>query len=112
MNKHIVAGSAGSATGFNDDLQISPTLRYVLGLINKERPNLVYIDTAMGDDPFRIARFYDACSREDINASHLALLPMPSHTNIEQFMFSQDAIWGWWRLSCQSTGGVAIAWIR
>lgn len=93
MDKHIVAGSAGSATGFNAELELSPTLLYTLSLTHNKRPRLAYIDTAMGDDPFRISRFYDACSREDIIASHLALFPMPNHADIEQFILSQDVIW-------------------
>lgn len=90
--KHIVAGSGGFRY-VHRMLQVGPLLRYAFHLSGKERPHLCLLPTAQGDDRRSIASFYDACSRENVQASHLELFPMPNHAHLEQFLLSQDVIW-------------------
>jgi peptidase E len=90
--KLIVAGSGGFS--YTDEgLRVGPILRYALKLAGKDRPKLSYIGTATGDSVQKIAAFYDACSRENIESSHLQLFPFPNYTDVEEYLLSQDVIW-------------------
>lgn len=90
--RHIVAGSGGFIFDY-PRLRVGPILRYAFDLTKKDKPRFCLIATAIGDDAKYIANFYDACSNESVEASHLALFPMPNHDDIEQFILSQDIIW-------------------
>lgn len=90
--RHIVAGSGGFIMDF-PRLRIGPIVRYAIALSGKERPRVCLLPTAKGDDYSYIAKFYDACSNENIEASHLELFTMPNHENIEKYLLSQDVIW-------------------
>lgn len=90
--KHIVAGSGGFRF-VDENWRIGPLIHYAFNLSQKERPNLCLLATAVGDDRRAIASFYDACSREDVHASHLELFPMPNYDQIEESILSQDVIW-------------------
>lgn len=68
-------------------------LRYTFKLTGKSRPKVCLLATARGDDATYVAKFYNACSFENIHASHLELFPTPNHDNIEDFILSQDVIW-------------------
>ncbi len=90
--KHIIAGSGGFI--YTDwQLRVGPMLQYALKVSGKERPKICLIATAKGDDKSYIANFYNACSFENVQASHLELFTMPNHENIEEFILSQDVIW-------------------
>ena len=90
--KHIIAGSGGFI--YNDwQLRVGPMLQYAFDVTEKQRPKFCLIATARGDDKGVIANFYNACSFEDVEASHLELFPMPNHDDIEKFILSQDVIW-------------------
>lgn len=91
--KHIIAGSAGFVSGDAHKSKIGPVLKYALNLSGKDKPKLCYIGTAGGDNASYIARFYDACYDENVEASHLELFTLPNHTNIEEYILSQDVIW-------------------
>lgn len=93
MNKkHIIAGSGGFV--YNDRQRlVGPMLKYAFKVSGKERPRFCLIATARGDDKSVIAHFYNACSLENVEASHLELFPMPNHDNLEEFLTSQDVIW-------------------
>ncbi len=90
--KHIVAGSGGFQY-VNRVLRIGPLLEYAFKLSGKDRPNFCLLATALGDDRRSISSFYDACSREKVQASHLELFPIPNHAHVEEFILSQDVIW-------------------
>lgn len=90
--KHIVAGSGGFQYR-EGQVHFGPLVHYALALSHKKRPDIAYLATATGDNPERIAAFYDAASRENVNASHLELFPMPNHNNIREYLLSQDVIW-------------------
>jgi peptidase E len=90
--KHIIAGSGGFV--YNDwQLRVGPILKYAFQVSGKERPKFCLIATARGDDRSVIASFYNACSFENVQASHLELFPMPNHDDVEAFILSQDVIW-------------------
>lgn len=91
-DKHIIAGSGGF---IHEDfkIKIGPMLKYAFKVAAKDTPKFAYIGTATGDDQKNIASFYDACSRENISASHLELFPLPNHRDIEKYILSQDVIW-------------------
>jgi peptidase E len=90
--KHIVAGSGGFQY-VDGSWRVGPILRYAFELSGKERPRVCLLATAVGDDRQMIARFYDACSREEVHASHLELFPMPNHVDTEAFLLAQDVLW-------------------
>lgn len=92
IQKHIIAGSGGFV--YNDwQMRVGPMLKYAFEASSKERPRFCLLATARGDDKTYIANFYNACSFENVEASHLELFPMPNHDDIEQFILSQDVIW-------------------
>ena len=91
-DKHIVAGSGGFQTD-DGNLRIGPLLHYAFRLSGKERPHFCLLATAVGDDRRAITSFYDACSREDVHASHLELFPKPNHDHVEEFLLAQDVLW-------------------
>jgi peptidase E len=64
----------------------------VLELAGRPSPKLCVINTATGDDPAGILRFYDRLARADAKVSHLALFPMPNVTDPEDLLMSQDII--------------------
>lgn len=90
-DKHIIAGSGGFQY-IGRKMKVGPIINYILKTTNKERPKFCFIGTTSGDADRYIKGFYDACSGLDIKASHLELLSMPNHENIEDFILSQDAI--------------------
>ncbi len=90
--RHIIAGSGGFIReGMH--LRIGPILRYAFEVSGKKRPKFAYIGTASGDAPEKVARFYNACSYDDVEPSHLELFSMPNHDDIESYIMSQDVIW-------------------
>jgi peptidase E len=90
--KHIIAGSGGFI--YKDwQLRVGPMIKYAFDVAGKDRPKFCFLTTARGDDKVQIANYYNACSFENVEASHLELFPMPNHDDIEQFILSQDVIW-------------------
>ncbi len=91
--KHIVAGSAGFQWPTPARPTLGSVMRYMLDLTGQKRPKFCMIATAGGDDAAWIKNFYDACSGQNIEPGHLQLFPMPNHTDIEDFVLGQHAIW-------------------
>jgi peptidase E len=50
------------------------------------------INTATGDDPAGLLRFYDRLAPSPAKVAHLALFPMPNVTDPEDLLMSQDVI--------------------
>lgn len=65
---------------------------YVLGLARKRRPRVCFVPTAGGDNPERIAKFYEAFPAARAEASHLRLFGVP-RTDIREFLLAQDVIY-------------------
>jgi peptidase E len=71
-----------------------PLLAHAVALADVRRATVCGIFTAVGDDPARIARFYDATAgHDDAEASHLTLFDMPNHADVRQHLTSRDVIW-------------------
>jgi peptidase E len=55
----------------------SPMFRFVLGLATVPRPRLLYVPTAVGDDPAHILDFHEATARLGLDSGHLRLFGVP-----------------------------------
>jgi peptidase E len=90
--RHIVAfgglPSLDSTPGTSE-----PFRDYLCELTGRARPRIGVLTTAVGDDPAAVER---ACARFDGTGGtvgHLALFPMPSVADPEDFLLSQDLIY-------------------
>ena len=63
-----------------------------LELTGLPSPKLCVINTATGDDPSGILRFYDRLAASPARVAHLALFPMPNVADPEDLLMSQDVI--------------------
>ena len=63
---------------------------YVLGLTGKERPRVLYVPTAMADDDWAIATFFEPTSPSP-RPSVVRLFPWPPE-DLRELVLSQDAI--------------------
>jgi dipeptidase E len=86
MERHIVGLGGGGDT----PAQTALLNEYVLGLTGKARPCMLWVPTAVGDDPSMSESFYEAwASRAEV--STLATFPWPPE-NLRDLILSQDAI--------------------
>jgi dipeptidase E len=69
-----------------------PLVDFVLALTGKDRPRVLIVPTAQGDDPWAIAASYDLFSAEICRPSHLRLFGIPEAGWPEKVM-RQDVIW-------------------
>jgi peptidase E len=88
--RHIIAIGGGMlmSQGATVPLHVSNALE----LTGRTSPRLCVINTATGDDPQGILRFYDRLAPAGITISHLALFPMPNVKDPEDLLMSQDVI--------------------
>jgi peptidase E len=56
-------------------------------------PRICGVFTAVGDNPELIRCFYDAARQAGVEASHLALFPMPNIDDVPGHLLQQDVIW-------------------
>jgi peptidase E len=63
-----------------------------LKLAGQPSPKLCVINTAAGDEPTGILRFYEKAAGTGAKVSHLALFPMPNVADPEDLLMSQDVI--------------------
>ncbi|MBA9006700.1 Type 1 glutamine amidotransferase-like domain-containing protein [Thermomonospora cellulosilytica] len=91
---HILAIGGGTFVP-NDryGLSPSPLLRYALDLTGQDRPRVCFLPTALGDGAEHVARGYAALSGLDVEASHLALFPMPNIADMRSHLLAQDLIY-------------------
>src|SRR3954452_25193150 len=84
--RHIVGLGGGGET-------LAQTMRlyhYVVGLTGKERPRMLYVPTAIGDDPEGIVAFYERFG-SIVEPSHLRTFPWPPE-DLRELILGQDAI--------------------
>ena len=86
MDRHIVGlGGGGDTTE-----QTTLLHDYVLGLVGKERPRLLWVPTAVGDDPEATVWFYETFApRADVRV--LPVFPWPPE-HLRELILAQDAI--------------------
>jgi dipeptidase E len=93
MERHIVGqGGAGDLD------QVKRLDEYVLELTGKERPRVLFVPTAVGDDDSASVWFYDRFARR-VEATVLNTFPWPPE-NLREVVLEQDAI-------CVSGGNTA-----
>ncbi|MBI1376905.1 MAG: peptidase E [Frankiales bacterium] len=68
------------------------TVLEVLRLTGKQRPRLLLVLTASGDDGPRLARYYQALSGLSVDVDHLSLFTMPNQP-VEEAVGRADAVW-------------------
>jgi dipeptidase E len=92
--RHIVGLGGGGDT----NEQTARLCDYVLGLVGKDRPRLLYVPTAVADSDERIVAFYERFAGRG-ELSHLKTFPWPPE-NLRDLILLQDAI-------CVSGGNTA-----
>jgi peptidase E len=88
MAGHIVATGAGLG------LMMRPTdpyHDYVLGLTGKERPRVLFLPTATGDDPSYIVSFYETYNADRCAPFHLRLFDR-TVSDLRSYVLSMDLI--------------------
>lgn len=88
MTGHILPTGAGRAV--MDDPH-DPLHRYTLELAGKERPRVLFLGTASGDDPTYIVSFYEAYTSDRCLPAHLRLFHI-KHTDVRDFILGHDVI--------------------
>src|SRR6201987_3577901 len=69
-------------------------IEYAIKLSGKAAPRLCVLNQAVGDDPAYYLRFYDHLANSSAEVRHLSLFPMPNVEDPEDFLMSQDVIFG------------------
>jgi peptidase E len=88
--RHLIAVGGGMLMPQGREIPLH--VGNVLKLTGRPVPKLCVINTATGDDPGGLLRFYDRLAPFDVKVTHLALFPMPNVTDPEDLLMSQDAI--------------------
>lgn len=88
MTGHILATGAGRVVM---DKPGNPLHRYTLELTGKERPRVLLLPTASGDDPGYIVSFYEAYTVERCEPAHLRLFHI-KEPDIQKFVVGHDVI--------------------
>ncbi|HET9092593.1 MAG TPA: peptidase E [Acidimicrobiales bacterium] len=91
----ILATSGGMVLSGRGQFQwrFGGLLRYALELSGASRPKLCFLNTATGDDDTRLRACYGAAAGEQVEASHVALFPMPNVEDVRAHLLAQDVIW-------------------
>lgn len=93
----ILATSGGISPGRRTRFEIGPLTDYAIELAGVEgrAPKVCFVATAMGDNPFIIASFYEAAILRGLAPSHLLSFPMPNVEDITAHLLAQDVVWVW-----------------
>ena len=106
IEKNIVAIGGGGFGRSVKDLRIE---EYILGLSNKEKPNICFIPTATGDNDSYKVNYYDVFSKFNCNPTHIDFfkrtIDLSSHISSQDIIFvgggntkSMLAVWRDWNL--------------
>ncbi|KAA0546634.1 peptidase E [Bacillus sp. BGMRC 2118] len=66
--------------------------RYILSLLNKEKPRICFVPTASGDAEGYIKRFYQFFEKEKCEPFHLSVYALPNE-NLENYVLGMDIIY-------------------
>lgn len=92
-DKWIVASSGGFVgTGLWGVMRPGRVFRRALELSDVDRPRVLFILTASGDDPQYLAAMYSALADTDCHVDHLALFPQPNRP-VAEAIGKADVIW-------------------
>jgi peptidase E len=90
----ILATSGGMVPGRRVRFEVGPLTDYAIDLSGASgRPRVCYLASALGDSAESIRNFYDAARLRGLDASHLALFPMPNIEDMRAHLLEQDVIW-------------------
>lgn len=91
----ILATSGGMIPGRRVRFEVGPLTDYALDLsgVSGRKPRVCYLASALGDSAESIRNFYDAARLRGLDASHLALFPMPNIEDMRAHLLDQDVIW-------------------
>ncbi len=89
----IVASSGGFVgTGLWGVMRPGRIFTRALELSGKDRPRVLFILTASGDDPQYLAAMYSALADTNCDVDHLALFPQPNRP-VDEAIDKADVIW-------------------
>lgn len=92
-SRWIVASSGGFVgTGLWGVMRPGRIFERALELSGRDRPRVLFILTASGDDPQYLAAMYSALADIDCDVDHLALFPQPNRP-IDEAIDRADVIW-------------------
>lgn len=90
----ILATSGGMIPGTRVRFEVGPLTDYAIDLSGAAgKPKVCYLASALGDSAESIRNFYDAARLRGLEASHLALFPMPNIEDTRAHLLDQDVIW-------------------
>lgn len=90
----ILATSGGMIPGRRVRFEVGPLTDYAIDLSGASgKPKVCYLASALGDSAESIRNFYDAARLRGLDASHLALFPMPNIEDMQGHLLDQDVIW-------------------
>jgi peptidase E len=91
----ILATSGGIVPGRRTRWEFGPLTEYAIELagVDGRRPRVCAVATAMGDDAAAVFSFYSAAQARGLDASHLALFPMPNVADVTAHLLAQDVVW-------------------
>lgn len=92
-DRWIVASSGGFVgTGLWGVMRPGRIFQRALELSGKDRPRVLFILTASGDDPQYLAAMYSALADANCDVDHLALFPQPNRP-IDEAIDKADVVW-------------------
>lgn len=93
----ILATSGGIVPGRRTAWDIGPLTEYAIDLagVDARAPRVCLLGTAVGDAAHLIRTFYEVAATRGLQASHLAVFPMPNVEDIAAHLLGQDVIWVW-----------------
>jgi len=92
-HRWIVASSGGFVgTGLWGVMRPGAIFTRALELSGKDRPRVLFILTASGDDPQYLAAMYSALADTNCDVDHLALFPQPNRP-VDEAIEKADVIW-------------------
>ena len=85
-----------------------PLVEHALSLTGKEAPRVCALYTATGDEAARIALWYAgwAAYGNGVQASHVAVMPMPNVDDLRKHLLAQDAVY----VGGGSVAGLMVLW--
>ena len=92
-SRWIIASSGGFlGTGLWGVMRPGRIFERALELSGRDRPRVLFILTASGDDPQYLAAMYSALADIDCDVDHLALFPQPNRP-VDEAIDRADVIW-------------------
>jgi peptidase E len=93
----IIATSGGRIPGRRTPWEVGPLTEHAVELsrVSGRRSRVCFLATAMGDSAAVLQSFYDAARFAGLEASHLALFPMPNVDDLRAHLLAQDVVWVW-----------------